>query len=378
MAINHFTFDRKSIDRFVRFGQDLYHTDLNYLPGDNKSMARLFSPDYSFYSQIGNAHRQFLATCDGKILGRISAIKNKDLKDHDDQPVGCVGYFECVNDYAVASDLLQAAINWLYQEQGLRRIWGPMNFDIWHGYRFMTKGFEHKTFLGEPYNKSYYPEYFERFGFRIRQQWDTVELHGKELLHGLIEKGLVTRDILLEKGYRFEPFRSNRFSAEINKLHTLIQNSFGGFLGFTPIDLNDFIRLFLPVRAIFDSRFFIFMYDEQDRLAGFAGAFPEISDWIRMANGKSGYWSKFKLLWQRPPIRKILFYFGGITQQEAAKRMGLGKAGFAYTIEQVLLAGFDQIIMALMAADSKARGFVKGNWATDHRQYALYQYDVLT
>ncbi len=376
MAINYFTFDPKNTDRYLQFGQNVYHSDPNYLPVENKSIARLFSPQYSFYLRNGNTHRHFFATRDGEILGRISAFRNKDLKDRDGEPIGCVGFFECVNDYDIASDLLQAAINWLYREQDIKRIWGPINFDIWHGYRFMIKGFEYKTFLGEPYNKSYYPEYIERFGFRIRQQWDTVELHGKELLFDLIKKGLVARDTLLEKGYRFEPFKLSRFSSEINKLYTIIQNSFSGFLGFTPIDLSEFARLFIPVRSIIDSRFFLFIYDEQDNLAGFAGAFPEISDWIRMVKEKNRYLSKFKFLIRRPPPSKILFFFGGISQQEAAKRSGLGKAAFAHTIEQILKAGFDQIIIALMAADSRARGLVKGNWATGHRQYALYQYDV--
>jgi hypothetical protein len=53
--------------------------------------------------------------------------------------------------------LLEHAIEWLREKHDLQRIWAPVNFDIWHGYRLMTRGFEEKTFYGEPYNKIYYP-----------------------------------------------------------------------------------------------------------------------------------------------------------------------------------------------------------------------------
>jgi hypothetical protein len=42
----------------------------------------------------------------------------------------------------VATVPLDAARDWLRDQHGLRRIWGPMNFDIWHSYRFMTRGFD--------------------------------------------------------------------------------------------------------------------------------------------------------------------------------------------------------------------------------------------
>jgi hypothetical protein len=33
---------------------------------------------------------------------------------------------------------------------------GAGEFRHWHGYRLMTRGFEEKTFYGEPYNKIYW------------------------------------------------------------------------------------------------------------------------------------------------------------------------------------------------------------------------------
>ena len=35
-----------------------------------------------------------------------------------------------------------------------------------------------ERFLGEPYNKPYYPAFFERFGFRACRRWNSFELPG--------------------------------------------------------------------------------------------------------------------------------------------------------------------------------------------------------
>ena len=63
-----------------------------------------------------------------------------------------------------------AALTWL-QEQGAQRVWGPMNGSIWTPHRFKLSHFDERTFATEPYNKSYYPSYFERYGFELKEKW---------------------------------------------------------------------------------------------------------------------------------------------------------------------------------------------------------------
>lgn len=150
MAIKYFSFDSEKADAFVRFGYDLYHGDEKQIPPLKKEMYIQFLPDFSFYQKQENCHRHFLAAAGKRVVGRVSAMFNQDLKDKDGTPVGTIGFFECIDDFGVACDLLDCSIKWLQEERGICRIWGPMNFDIWHGYRLMTKGFDQKLFYGEP------------------------------------------------------------------------------------------------------------------------------------------------------------------------------------------------------------------------------------
>jgi hypothetical protein len=373
MAMIHFTFDQALTESFAGFEYDLYRGDAQWIPPIRKEVYSQFSPEFPFYQKPGNCHRHFLVTIGKKVVGRISAMVNKDLKDKDGTPVGTIGFFECIYDYSVANDLFDAAIKWLSQEQGLNRIWGPMNFDIWHGYRLMTYGFDQKLFYGEPYNKDYYPDFFAHYGFVPKQCWDSVEISGAETIEKMIVRGAERYQLLTDRGYRFEPFDMNKSDDELRKLHLVMTKSFSGFPGFTPISFAEFEPLFAKSRYAFHPRLSIFAYNENDDLAGFAAAFLELSDAIRAMNGKDDFISKLRFLRYRRHVNRINFYIGGVTPEEAARKMGLGRAGFYYVINQMLREGFETLLLTLRLKGNKAHGLLGKNAPKPQREYALFE-----
>lgn len=373
MAIMHFIFDQTLTDSFIGFEYDLYRGDAQWIPPIRKEIYSQFSPDFPFYQKPGNCHRHFLVTTEKKVAGRISAMANKDLKDKDGTPVGTIGFFECIDDYSVANDLFDAAIKWLSEEQGLHRIWGPMNFDIWHGYRLMTHGFDQKLFYGEPYNKDYYQDFFVRYGFVAKQYWDSVEIAGREKIEKMIARGAERYQLLIHRGYRFELFDMNKFEDELKKLHMVMTKSFCGFLGFTLISLTEFEQLFAKSRYAFHPRLFTFVYDEDNVLAGFGAAFLELSNAIRAMKGKDDFISKLRFLYHRRHVNRINFYIGGMTPEESKKGTGLGRAGFYYVIKQMLKEGFETLLLTLRLKGNKAHGLLGKNAPTPQREYALYE-----
>ncbi len=158
MHLNSFRFDASRVREFIEFGRALYLNDARWIPPFRRTVARQLSPDYPFYNRPGNDHCHF------------------PIRDEDGTAVGLIGFFECIEDPIVATVLLDAARDWLRDQHGLRRLWGPMNFDIWHSYRFMTQGFDQAPFYGEPDNKAYYPAYFEHYGFARRRTWHSFEV----------------------------------------------------------------------------------------------------------------------------------------------------------------------------------------------------------
>ena len=145
MTVHDFSDDTTLTDRMVRFGAELYRGDDNWIAPFQSSLRQQLSPSYRFCRKPGNDRMNFVAMDGGKTVGHAAAMVNADLRETDGA-VGTVGFFECVDHYAVAEKLFTAAIDWLRRVHGITRVWGPMNFDIWHDYRMMTRGFDRPVF----------------------------------------------------------------------------------------------------------------------------------------------------------------------------------------------------------------------------------------
>jgi len=373
MAIKTFGFDPRLTEQFIHIVYDIYRGDERWIPPFEEETRRQLSRDYPFYRISGNARRNFLALAGGRIIGRVSAMVNSALKDRDGTPVGTVGFFECQEDYAAASDLLNAAVAWLNEAHGLRRIWGPMNFDIWRAYRFMTRGFELAPFYGEPYNRPWYPEFFRRFGFGVKEEWDSIEISGRDNLEALLSKGEERYRQLVEKGYRFEPFNFHRLDDGLRMLHASLTDSFSGFLGYTPISVAEFSALFSSFRHALDPRLAACSYDEGGRLAGFAIALLDLADAVRATRGRRNLAARLRFLTCCRRARRINFYVGGVTREEQAKASGLGRAGYAYIVRRILEAGYEEMVQSLIVKNGFSHALAGPFRKNIRREYALYE-----
>jgi GNAT superfamily N-acetyltransferase len=363
------------VREFIEFGRMLYVDDARWIPPFRRTLARQLSPDYPFYNRPGNDHCHFLAYEGTQVLGRVSAMVNAAIRDEDGTATGLIGFFECVEDPVVATVLLDAARDWLRDQHGLRRIWGPMNFDIWHSYRFMTQGFDQAPFYGEPDNKTYYPAYFEHYGFARRRTWHSFEVVGRDALEAMIAASKPQHDDLVSRGYRFVSADNWDPNDETRLLHDLISRSFAGFLGFTPIALEEFAMLFRRSKAAVALPMSFVLHDPSDRPVGFAITYYELSAAVRAMHGREGPLSKAKFLVRRRQTHRLNFFAAGMVRDEQDRGMGFGKAGLFHVVDQALQHGYADIIFALMASENRVQGLFRRAGLEPQRDYVLYELD---
>jgi hypothetical protein len=349
MEVITFNDDQQLLEEYVDFGYQLYSGDNHFIPPRRGDLESSLSAHSCTFRKPGNEVLHFLARDRGKVIGRISAFVNRDLHDRDGTPVGTLGHFECVDDYHTARALLDSAIRWLVDHHGLRRIWGPMNSDIWHGYRFKTNGFQETPFVGEPYNKPYYPEHFVRYGFSTKAEWDSLEVSGRGTISNMISRGESRYRLLRGRGYRFEHMHPSRQADDLPKLHQVLCSSFAGFLGYTEIPLAEFASLFERSSAAFDSDLAVIVYNEQNKLAGFAIACIELSEAVLAMGGKTHAWSRLKFAYYRNRARTV--------------------------IQQALDKGLDTILLTLRLKGNLAHGLAARSGCVPQREYALYEWN---
>ena len=74
-----FTFDSALRESFLNLGYELYRGDNFWIPPIEKDLRASLSPEFAFYNKPGNSFIHFLLIQEGKFLGRISAMVNRDL-----------------------------------------------------------------------------------------------------------------------------------------------------------------------------------------------------------------------------------------------------------------------------------------------------------
>lgn len=373
MRIDSFTYEPEQIDTFVHFGYELYDGDEQWIPPLESELRHQLSPEFDFFSDGDNRHRHFIAMENGKPLGRVTAMVNSHLRTPEGERVGTVGFFETIEEYDVAEQLLSTAIQWLHEDGRVQKVWGPMNFDIWHNYRFMTRGFDRTLFLGEPYNKPYYPEYFSAFGFQTRAEWDTLEVEGRGFLERMIARGEKRYQLLAERGYTFKPFSRRLSERDVLRLHAVLSSSFSRFPGFTPVSPDEFARLFAAGQSGLKPELSCFCYNENGELAGFAAAFIDLGEAVRVMHGRQDLPARFRFIRSRHHADRINFYIGGITPEEEARRSGLGRAGFYFVIKQMLDAGYESLILTLRLKGNSSRALPGRDAPQPQREYALFE-----
>jgi hypothetical protein len=373
--LNSFRFDASRVREFIEFGRALYLNDARWIPPFRRTVARQLSPDYPFYNRPGNDHCHFLAYEGTQVVGRVSAMVNAAIRDEDGTAVGLIGFFECIEDPIVATVLLDAARDWLRDQHGLRRLWGPMNFDIWHSYRFMTQGFDQAPFYGEPDNKAYYPAYFEHYGFARRRTWHSFEVVGRDALEAMIAASKPQHDDLVSYGYHFVSADNWDPSDETRLLHDLISRSFAGFLGFTPIALEEFATLFRRLKAAVAQPMSFVLHDPSGRPVGFAITYYELSAAVRAMHGRESPLGKAKFLVRRRQTHRLNFFAAGMVRDEQDRGRGFSKAGLFHVVDQALQHGYEDIIFALMASDNRVQGLFRGAGLEPQREYVLYEFN---
>ncbi len=291
--------------------------------------------------------RTFDAGTNGGPRARAQAWASADLRDRDGEPVGAVGGLEGT-DPAAARDVLEEAVAWL-AERGRRRIWAPMNGDIWHGYRATTRGFELEPYLGEPRTPPAHAEWLEAAGFAVRQRWHSFELGGRAPLDELVTLHGDSRRDLAALGYGLASLEGLSFAAIASRLHALLGRSFDRFLGYTPLPAGEFRAVLGPAGPALARRASVFVQGPSGEDAGFAVAFDDVG------TGSA----------------RSLLHLGGLVPE--ARGRGVARGVLGDVLSRLRALERPSVLVTLVAEGSPMRRLF-GRFAEDRRrEYALFE-----
>ena len=153
----------RELAEFIDLPWRIYENYPHWVPPLRVEVAKLVTPGkHPFWN---HAERElYLALKDGKVAGRIAAIRD-DVHDRVHQEkAGFFGFLETTADYDVARVLFDSAKAWC-KAKGCAFLRGPASPSSNDEYGFLLEGFDKDPVFMMPYNPDYYLRFSEQYGF---------------------------------------------------------------------------------------------------------------------------------------------------------------------------------------------------------------------
>jgi GNAT superfamily N-acetyltransferase len=192
----------------------------------------------------------FLAERGGQVVGRIAAISNRLHNQTHHDRVGFFGFFESIDDQAVADALLATAAEWC-GSRGHTVLRGPASFSTNDECGLLVDGFETPPTLMMPHNPRYYVTLLEGAGFAKAKDL-LVYQGGHPTRYAPVPERLARGTELIRQrmGITLRPLDMKRFEQEVELIKELYNAAWEKNWGFVPMtehEIDHLAEQFKPV-----------------------------------------------------------------------------------------------------------------------------------
>ena len=245
----------------------------------------------------------FLAERDGTIVGRIAGIRNDNHGKHhpDEKHVGFFGFFESVDDQAVADALFAAAAGWV-RGQGLTVMRGPASYSTNDECGLLVDGFDTPPVVMNPHNPRYYVELVEHAGFTKAMDLLCYEGTGTAVPQRLVDGA---RRLAERYKVTIRKLDMSRFDEEVEKVKQVYNSAWGDNWGFIPMTDAEIDYLAKALKPVVVPELIVFA-EIDGKLIGMGVSIPDFN--VALKHNPSGRLFPFgllKILWYRRKISRI-------------------------------------------------------------------------
>jgi hypothetical protein len=227
----------------------------------------------------------FIATRDGRDVGRIAALENKHFNEYHKTKQAQFYLFECEDDQEAANALFERVIDWA-KGRGLNRIVGPKGFGALDGYGILVEGYEHRQIMNMMnYNYPYYVKLVENLGFT--KEVDFVSCYMSRDAFRLPERVYkIVERVKSRNNMGVQYFKTkNDLRAWANKIGKLYNDSFVNNWEYFPLTEREIQFILQTILDVADPRL-IKIITHNDDAIGFLFGFPDLSAGMQRAKGK--------------------------------------------------------------------------------------------
>lgn len=279
---------------FATFPWQIYKNDPLWVPPLIPERMKQLNPKKGSFFSHGEA-AFFLAHKDGRLAGTIMAAvdySSNKLRNLND---GMFGFFECIDDQAVANLLFETAAAWT-KDQGMERMVGPFHQDYDSAYGILIEGHDRPPAISCGHTPRYYEKLVVNFGFKpfrpdniayaIDISKDTREF---QLLHKLAAKAAERGVAVIREA------RLDQWNDEGDRVHFLLNKALAHLDDFVGWDRQALDDTLAPFKKYADPYLVLFA-DVGNKTVGFFPGIPNLNEILYHVNGLRYPWDIFKML----------------------------------------------------------------------------------
>jgi hypothetical protein len=285
---------------FINFPKELYKDDPFWVCQLDSGVESVFDPSRNHNFKHGEAIRWILKDNENHTIGRIAAFIDTVRSSANRQPTGGIGFFEVVENKEAAFSLFKTALDW-HASKGMEAMDGPINFgENDNNWGLLVDGFMQQGF-GMPYNKKYYLDYFEEFGFKNYFEQYSYHRDVRDPDNKIVrfpERIMKIADWLSKRpGYSFRHFEFSNKEKYVKDIVEIYNSTWSVFKeDFTPLDPVILEESLENAKLIIDEKLIWFAYFNYKPIAFFV-LFPDLNQILKYFNGKMNMWNMIRFIY---------------------------------------------------------------------------------
>jgi GNAT superfamily N-acetyltransferase len=325
--------NQQDLMTFIRFPWEIYKGDRYWIPPLIKDLLSKFSPRHPFRSH--SEMTLFLARREGKIVGRIAGIIDRNYIEFHQEKVGFFGFFESIHDAGVAEVLLSRVAGWL-KGHGMEKMAGPMNPSTNDECGLLIEGFDSSPCLMMPYNPPYYPTLFEGFGLSKRMDLYAYLLEESFFILDRLNR-ITERLRKREPRLQVRPIDLRHLDEELKIVKEIYNQAWSKNWGFVPLTDEEINLLAKELKPLVVSDLVLFAYWAEEPV-GFSVSLPDYNEVLKHLNGKIGLLGALKFLYYSKKIHKIRVMLLGV--KHAYQKKGVEGLLYIETFRRGIRKGY--------------------------------------
>ena len=370
----------QDIEDFVRFPFELYRDDPNWVPPLLSERRKFMSAKHNpFFAHADVA--LWLARRNGHVVGTIcSHVDHLHNQTHDEK-TGMFGFFETVNDFAVADALLSTARNWV-AARGMNALRGPLSFSQNHEVGLLVEGDPGPPMVMMPYNPPYYCDLIVRHGLAKVMDvhafvTDLSQFHGDP--SGLPAKlGRVTTLAKKRAGITTRRPNMKDFEHDLQLAKEVYNRAWVKNWGFVAMTGDEMNKMAADLKQILDPRLIVFV-EAGDRPVGIAVCIPDVNQVLKHVNGRLFPIGWIKALWYARKVNAARMMIMGVVDDFRGR--GIEAVLMYETVKAAIEGGYTSIELSWILETNETMNRIMINVGEPcgtrrYRTYRIFQVSV--